>query len=449
MVETLPENLISLAKKCSFPLYVVGGTCREFICGQHPLKADYDICAPVTAEEFIAAAQRCGFEICGVFKNTGTVKLRSGGNEYEFSCFRSDKYVRGVHRPVKIYFTDDIMLDAKRRDFKCNAVYYDISAGQFVDPLGGISDLKAGVISTVAPAEKVFGEDGLRLLRLCRIAAQTGLKPAEECFEGAKVNARLIKDITPERVYAELTAILHADEKYGHKYGQYEGLKLACELGVADYIIPELTAGRGMSQRQDFHAHDVLEHSLRCVKYSAGDIRLAAMLHDAGKPYCKITSGNFYGHEEEGGRIAREALARLKAPKKITEETVRLINLHMYDCNLAARESKVRRMIVANRDIFYKLLELKQADFSACRDDMSEAPAVKKWREIYQRMGEEKVPFTLRELNVRGNELIAAGIPAEKTGVILNKLLLECAVVPAINERGKLIAAAKRIYKEL
>ncbi|MCD7729636.1 MAG: HD domain-containing protein [Clostridia bacterium] len=449
MREILPQSLIDLAAECSFPLYVVGGTCREFILGVRALQPDYDICAPASADELIEAAEKCGFEICGVFKNTGTVKMRFGGDSFEFSSFRSDKYVRGVHRPVRIYFTDDIMLDAKRRDFKCNAVYYDISAGQFVDPLGGIPDLKAGVMDTVAPAAKVFGEDGLRLLRVCRIAAQTGLKPTEECFEGAKANAALIRDIAPERIYAELNAILHADEKYGLKYGHYNGLKLACELGVADYILPELTAGRGMSQRQDFHAHDVLEHSLRCVMYSAGDIRLAAMLHDVGKPYCKVTSGAFYKHEEEGERIAREVLCRLKAPKRVTEETARLIALHMYDYDLAARETKVRRMIVANKDIFFKLMELKQADFSACRDDLSEAPAVKKWREIYQEMVKEKVPFNLRELNVKGDALIAEGIPAARTGEILHRLLMECAVVPSLNERSKLISAAKRINREL
>ncbi|MCD8373460.1 MAG: HD domain-containing protein [Clostridia bacterium] len=449
MLEVLPENLITLAKACGFPLYVVGGTCRDFLSGLRSLKPDYDICGPVSAEDFIPVAEKCGFKICGVYKNTGTVKLRCGADEYEFSSFRSDKYVRGVHRPVKIYFTDDIMLDALRRDFKCNAVYYDICGGQFVDPLGGIPEIKAGVINTVAPSVKVFGEDGLRLLRLCRIAGQTGLEPSEECLKGAAENAYLIKDITAERVYAELNAILHADEKYGVKYGHYKGLKLACETGVADYILPELTAGRGMSQRKDFHSHDVLEHSLRCVMYSAGDIRLAALLHDIGKPYCKVTSGAYHKHEEEGERIAGEILARLKAPKRLTEETLRLIALHMYDYDLAAREAKVRRMISANKDIFFKLMELKQADYSACRDDLSEAPAVAKWRKIYSDMVAENVPFSLKELDVKGDTLIAEGIPAEKTGLVLKKLLLECAIAPRLNERDKLISAAKRIAREI
>ena len=145
----------------------------------------------------------------------------------------------------------------------------------------------------------------------------------------------------------------------------------------------------------------------------------------------------------------REVCARLKAPKKVTEETARLVLLHMYDVDCRARESKIRRMIVSNRDIFFKLVELKQADFSACRDVLSEAPVITKWREIYGEMMKEGVPFNLRELKVKGDELIAAGIPKEKCGKVLDRLLLECAVLPQLNEKNKLIITAKRILRDI
>ena len=449
MREVLPEKLKMLADSCDFPLYVVGGSCREYLSGAQPLKRDWDICAPASAERVADIAQTLGFSIGAVYKNTGTVKLKCGGEEYEYTSFRSDKYVRGMHTPEKVYFTDDIQKDAVRRDFTCNAVYYDICGGQFADPLGGMEDIKSGRVRTVAPAVKVFGEDGLRLMRLARLCGQTGMLPDGECAYGARENAALIRDISAERIYAELRGILHADTKYGVKYGQYRGLCVLRDTGVLAYVLPELSLGAGMSQRQDFHAHDVLEHSFRCVMYAPDDIRLAALLHDIGKPYCKITAGNYYGHEEHGARIAREICVRLKAPKKVTEDTVRLISLHMYDSAGNTRESKIRRMIVNNRDIFFRLVELKQADYSACRDDLSEAPAAARWRGIYQDMVNEGVPFSLRDLKVKGDELIAAGVPEQLTGKVLNALLSECAVLPRMNEKSRLISAGVRMVNQL
>ena len=447
MLEILSEKLKSLASACGFPLYVVGGTCREYLSGVRPLRRDWDICAPASPQELAALAQREGFETCAVYKNTGTVKLRADGEEYEFTSFRSDKYVRGMHTPAKIYFTDDILLDARRRDFTCNAVYYDICAGQFVDPLGGIADIAAKLVRTVAPAKKVFGEDGLRLMRLARLCGVTGFSPDEECMAGAAENCALIDDISAERVYAELHAILHADEKYGEDGGQYRALCVLRGTGVLGRILPELAGGAGMSQRSDFHKYDVLEHSLRCVMYAPPGIRLAALLHDVGKPYCKVTTGTFHKHEEEGERIALEICRRLKVPKKLAERTVRLVRLHMYDLDCNARESKVRRLIINNFDIFEELLQLKQADFSACRDDLSVAPTVKKWRAVYDDMKKEGVPFSVGELNVRGGDLIAAGVPAKNCGRVLQALLSECAMLPALNERPRLIAAAQRIAR--
>lgn len=442
MKKILPEKLNLLAERCDFPLYVVGGACRDYLSGLTSAKRDWDVCAPVCAEKFGDVASQCGFTLQAVYANTGTVKLTADGEEYEFASFRSDEYVRGVHRPEKTFFTDDISLDARRRDFKCNAVYYDIVRGEFVDPLGGIADIKGKILSTVAPAVKVFGEDGLRLMRLCRQAAQLGFSPDEECLNGAVANAALIKDVAAERVWTELNLILHADGKYGVKYGQYRGLELLKDTGVLGYVLPELAAGDGMRQRKDFHDHDVLEHSFRCVKYADDGIRLAALLHDVGKPAVYKATGKFVGHDAEGERIAREICARLRVPKKLAGDAARLTRLHMYDLDCAARESKVRRFIVANRDILPELLLIKQADYSACKDDLSPAPGVVKWKKIYADMRREGVPMSLKELDVRGDMLIAAGICPDKVGKILPLLLADCAVDARLNRREKLISLA-------
>ncbi|MBQ8295556.1 MAG: CCA tRNA nucleotidyltransferase [Clostridia bacterium] len=363
----LPEKLHILAKNCPTPLYVVGGSVRDHLANLTPLSAlarDWDICAPLSAERFVQAAQNSGFSVKAVYKNTGTVKLQDeNGVDYEYSSFRSDRYVRGTHVPVEIFFTEDILLDARRRDFTANAVYYDIAADRFVDPLNGIDAIKDKRFTTVDRAEKVFGEDGLRLMRLARQAAQTGFYPDTECLRGATQNAALIADISPERIFSELTSILCADEKYGVTGGAYQGLKLLDKTNVLAFILPELHLGKDMLQRPDFHKYDVLEHSLRAVKYAQPNIRLAALLHDVGKPFCKLRDGNSYDHPVEGERIAKEILQRLKAPKKLTEHVCALVRWHMYDFDCQTNENKLRRFFVTNENILHDLLAIKQADF--------------------------------------------------------------------------------------
>lgn len=438
------EKLHSLARACPFPLYIVGGYVRDALAGVSTQQQDIDICAPTDADIFSAVARECGAEIDAVYKNTGTVKLGFGGEKYEFTSFRSDEYVRGVHTPVKTCFTDDIVSDAKRRDFKCNAVYYDIKEDTFADPLGGIEDIENRRIETVADADKVFGEDGLRLMRLARQAAQLGFTPTEDCIAGAHNNCILIADISVERIYAELDAILHADNKYGIAGAQYRGLKILDETRVLDGILPELTLGRGIAQNAEFHAYDVLEHSLRTVLYADKEIRLAALLHDVGKPRAFIDSGRFYGHETVGAEIAGDICIRLKVPKKLAAETVRLTRLHMYDLKGDARESKIRRLIVDNKDIFFKLLDIKQADFSACRDDLSEAPCVTKWRNIYKKTEAEGAPTELGQLAVKGDELIALGVPARLVGKALKELLYDCAINAKLNDKKTLLSRIEK-----
>lgn len=445
MRDSLSEKLKNLANGCPFPIYVVGGAVRDFIAGLSP-SSDMDICAPVTAEAFAERARAFGFTVDAVYKNTGTVKISCGGESYEFASFRSDSYVRGEHRPSQTFFTDDIRLDARRRDFKCNAVYYDVAADVFADPLGGIGDITNKRITTVAEAGKVFGEDGLRLMRLARISAQTGFLPTGECIEGARANAGLIRDVAAERIYAELDMILHADEKYGLPLAHYSGLKMLERIGVLGIILPELTAGAGVVQRKDFHKYDVLEHSLRAAAYSDPSIRLAALLHDIGKPYCLETNGNFVGHDEAGAMLAERICERFKVPKKLAVETERLIRLHMYDFRLDAKENKVRKFILENADIFDKFLLIKQADYSACKDDTARAPAVVKFSKIYADMLDCGTPLSLKELAVKGGDMLALGIPAESVGKTLEGLLADCAMKLVENDRQKLMVRAEKVY---
>ncbi len=435
----LSEKLKKTASALSAPLYIVGGATRDFLAGLSSERADIDLASPVSTDEFLTVAENNGFKAVAVYKNTGTVKLTDGkGEDYEFTRFRSDKYIRGEHRPSEIFFTDDIRLDARRRDFTANAVYYDIAADKFVDPLGGIDDIQAKRLKTVDAPEKVFGEDGLRLMRLARQAGQTGFSPTDECLSGAAANKTLILDIVPERIYAELCACLTADGRYGIADGHYRALKVLEQTGVLGVLFPDLAKGKGLAQRPDFHDHDVLEHSLRAVLYAHPSVRLAALFHDIGKPFCFYRDGHSHAHPQEGERLTTSALNALKAPKKTVEETAALVRLHMYDFDGKTKESKLRRFFVEHAPLLEKLTLLKQADYSGCKDDRSLCPTNAKWTEILEKMKAENAPLSLKELNIKGNELAALGVPPQKIAPLLKELLLLAVNEPKLNDNGRL-----------
>lgn len=458
MRNILPDSVLRLAKICfqrtGKPLYAVGGSVRDFLAGFSLAESDFDLCAPVPAEEFSALASDAGFYVNAVYKRTGTVKFSARQEnlkkteQFEYAAFRRDIYIRGEHTPAETVFTEDISLDAGRRDFTCNAIYYDILNDDFLDPLRGIDDVKARRLKCVDDADKVFGEDGLRLMRLARMSGTTGFIPTKDTFAGAEKNAALITDVSPERIYTELLLCLGADERYGVKGGAYTALSLLDKTRVLDYILPELTAGRNLVQRADFHDHDVLEHSLRAAGYADKNVRLAALLHDVGKSEAFRTEGRFASHPERGEKIAREILTRLKAPVKTTERVCALVKYHMYDYDLKTKENKLRRFIVEHADILDDLLLLKQADYSACKDDFSRAPCVTRWQALIEKMKAENVPFSLKQLAVKGDD-VAEILPSLRyVGETLHALLLHVAVHPEENTKNRLLYLAPKLRAE-
>ena len=441
----LCENLIKLSTLLPEPLYAVGGVVRNAYLGKE--QTDIDLSSPNGEEEFLHALNKVGFTVEAVYKRTGTVMFKdNNGVHYEHTQFRSEVYGGGGnHTPESTMPTKDITLDAKRRDFKCNAVYYDIKNQKVVDPLGGLDDIKNKVLDTVVDPEKVFCFDGLRLLRLCRFHGELGFEPTDGVINGARKYRENIKDISPERIFDELKKMAVADLKYSFskKTAHYDAFKLCHRIGVLELILPELTLGDGIIQRSDFHNYDVLEHSLKTLLYSDKSIRIPALLHDVGKPYCYYRDANFLMHASEGERIVEEILTRLKAPKVLIEETRALTKLHMLDLDMKTKPSKVRRYIVDNYDILDKLLLIKQADFSACKDDLSIAPTVTKWKTVLKKMKEENAPFSIKQLKIDGNDLKKIGFKGKNIGETLSELFYQAVLTPTLNEKEKLLSLAK------
>ena len=245
--------------------------------------------------------------------------------------------------------------------------------------------------------------------------------------------------------------ILVADKKYAFsdKKGHYTALKILDQTRVLDRIIPELTLGRGMAQRKDFHNYDVLEHSLRCVLYSSPKVRLSALLHDIGKPYCMLNKGVYYGHDKEGAKIAGEVLRRLKADNESIKRAVFLTKEHMLDLDGKMRESKVKRYVVENFDRLEELFMIKQADFSACKDDLTVAPTITKWKNIIEKMQISGVPTSYKELKINANDLVQLGFKGKKIGDGMKSILYHVLENPEDNDSEKLVVFAGKLLKRL
>lgn len=445
MKNLLKQNLKNLACKLEKPLYVVGGFVRNYLIDGKASK-DIDLASSMPTEELKENLSEFGFFVVGEYKRTETLLFSDGEQKYEYTAFRTEEYEEGgFHTPVSTCLTDDIELDAKRRDFKCNAVYYDIKSDKIVDVLGGVEDVKNKVLDTVISPDEVFCHDGLRLMRLARFTGELGFTPTKQVLQSALNNAQNILDVSKERVYAELKMILVADTKYefSDRRGQYSALKVLDVTRVLDYIFPDLTEGRGLVQRSDFHNYDVLEHSLRAVLYAKKELRLYALMHDIGKPYAMRKDGKYHFHAVYGEHIVERALRYILADNKTVERATFLTKYHMLDKKCDMSENKIRVFIVENQDKIEDLLGVMQADYSACKDYLDEAPTVTKWKKIIEKMKNDGVPFCLKELKINAKDLIEMGIEGEKIGQTLNKLLKHCIINPSENDRERLVKLAK------
>ncbi len=446
MKKFLTPKIQILAKKLNNPLYVVGGFVRNYLI-DGSVSSDIDLASPILTEELVGALTECGFNVVAEYRRTGTVVFEGDGNRYEFTSFRTESYLPGgTHTPDTVIFTKDIMADAKRRDFTCNAVYYDIKNDKFLDPLLGIEDINNRVLKTTVSAKEVFSHDGLRLMRLARFCGELNFTIGEQTFESAILYAKNVKDVAVERIYQELKMILLSDKKYpfSNPNGHYEGLKVLDKIGVLDIILPELTLGRGMEQRKDFHNHDVLEHSLRCVLYAEPSIRLYALIHDIGKPFAMQNYGKYHTHAKDGEKIAKTVLERLKVDNETVKKACFLVGAHMLDLKEDMRENKIRRLIVQNNDYFNDLINLKRADYRACKDQSGEPKTVKRWKSIKEKMEKDGTPFNFSDLKITASELMEMGYKGKKLGDELKKLFWLCIDNPDFNNKEKLLKIAEK-----
>ena len=415
MLEIIPEKLKRLAAVCPAPLYAVGGACRDYIAGLRSDRIDWDICAPARADEVALAAQAAGLQVKTCYPLTGSLKLSDGDSLYEFTSFRTDIYGGRGHRPTAVAFTDDIAVDALRRDFKCNAVYYDISGGVFVDPLGGINDIKNKKITPVAPPEKLFSEDALRIMRLARFCGELGFCADDELIECACRFCGGFADIPAVQIRRELDGIILADKKYGVAAGHAIALGALCRTGALKVILS------GAEWDEKF---------LSSFARTPERLRLTALL-------CALCGGGDKLSDRERDRQrAFSACRALGYPLSFARRAAEV-------CSFAAFGGRgedvgaVRRFLVG--------AEKYLSDAVALREDcgLTGGGANAFWLRVYKDMLAEGVPFGLKELNVSAKELNDVGFDRAQTGKILQFLLEECAVDGGLNQKERLIRLAK------
>lgn len=415
----ISENLKNLADYFTAPLYAVGGAPRAAIL--NIAASDIDLASQVPSEIVIKILQNSLYKVTSTSPKMGTLKISMGNESYEYTTFRKESYTIG-HTPDKVEFISDLKEDALRRDFRANAVYFDIKRGEYVDPLGGIEDIKSKIFKVTK--ENVFNEDGLRIMRLIRQSCELNFEIDKDTFLLAKKNAFRLSEISPERIREELDKILLADTRYPElstKNAHYLGLQLLIELDAAQYILPELIAGKDLKQNIKYHKFDVLEHTLKTVQYAPAEIRLSALFHDIAKPPIMKQNGNAHGHEVLGAKMTEEIMERLRYPKNIINRTVRLVQGHMYDLKEEAKDRTLRKFIQKNYDIILDLVALKKADGKATGMAVGEIKI--KMEKVYYDMIKENIPFSISDLYLRGSDLIKMDIEPVKIGIALQSLL--------------------------
>ncbi|MBM6403492.1 CCA tRNA nucleotidyltransferase [Phycicoccus sp. CSK15P-2] len=356
-------------------LALVGGPVRDAFLGRPATDLDLTTSArPDDIEPMLAAWGTATWDMGREF---GTIGARRGDTVVEVTTYRADAYDGKTRKPV-VAFGDSLDDDLVRRDFAVNAMALRLPDLAFVDPHGGLTDLQAKALRTPSAPEVSFGDDPLRMMRAARFVAQLGFVPAPEVLTAMAEMAESIGIVSAERVRDELVKLLMAPHPRA-------GLELLVASGLADHVLPELPALK--LEIDEHHRHkDVYHHSMIVLEQAidlegpAGGppesvpgpdlvLRLAAILHDIGKPATRrFEDGggvSFHHHEVVGAKLAAKRMKALRFDKETTKQVARLVELHLRFHGYgdgAWTDSAVRRYVTDAGDLLPRLHRLTRAD---------------------------------------------------------------------------------------
>ena len=437
----LPEKvqfIISRLERAGYEAYAVGGCVRDSLLGRQP--HDWDVTTSAKPMQ-VKEAFRHTIDT-GIQHGTVTVMLDHEG--FEVTTYRIDGEYEDSRHPKEVTFTVNLVEDLKRRDFTINAMAYNDRSG-IVDAFGGVEDLDYGIIRCVGEAAERFGEDALRILRAVRFSAQLGFTIADGTKAAAKALAPNLNHISAERIQAELVKLLvSAHPDY---------MRDAYALGITKAVLPELDAAFATQQNHPHHMYNVGEHLMQCLLHTRADksLRLAALLHDIGKPQTRTTDADgtdhFHGHVEVSERMAAAILKRLKFDNDTITKVQKYVKYHDYNAEPSAKA--VRRAInKIGAEYFPQILELRRADTLAqsAYQQAEKLERIDAIARLYDEIMEQQQCVSLKTLEITGNDLIALGVPkGKRIGAILAELLDDVLQNPENNTHDYLMEEAKKL----
>lgn len=434
----LPDKVNKFLKAmqdAGFSCFVVGGSVRDFILKREI--GDWDFTTNAKPAEIQEIFQDSFYD-----NSFGTVGVKIDGEIFEITPFRKEGKYTDKRHPDTVEWAKTLEEDLARRDFTINAIAFD--GVKFIDPFDGRKDLETQIIRAVGIPEKRFQEDALRLMRAIRIATQLGFTIEEKTWDAILSNAKLIQQISMERIRDEIIKILSPDYPS-------DGIKLLDSTGILENILPEITAMHGVSQKGTHHLDDVFDHSLKALANCPNPnwvVRFATLIHDIGKPPTyreRNGKATFYNHEVVGAEIARKICERLRFSKEDKEKVFMLVRWHMFSVSEFLSDAAIRRFIKrVGSENTTDMLDLRTSD------RLGSGVKATSWRheDFRDRILEVQrhIP-SVSDLKVNGRDVmeILDIPPGPKVGEILNKLFDEISEDPTKNNREFLIEEIKQI----
>lgn len=449
-IPAFAKFIINRLNDCGYEAYLVGGCVRDSILGKEP--KDWDITTSAKPDEVIDIFDSSiaveAVVPTGIEFGTVTIVGINNHGSYEITTFRGDIYSpeTGIsHIPKCVEYIEDIEQDLSRRDFTINAIAYDIVSEEYIDPFNGRADIENKIIKFVGDPEQRIKEDPLRILRGIRFASVLGFGIEVKSKMPMIIHSSLLEKISSERIREELNKILLSD--IGNIF--YRNNSCVTEAVFAT-ILPELMKLQDVEQNNPYHCHDVFYHSIEATRIIEPKLhlRLAALFHDLGKACTKTTDENgidhFYGHAKYSVDIAKNVMKRLKYDNKTIDKVLSLIKHHDRRVELSEKAIK-KAMRDIGEDLFFDWCKLRYADVASQEPTYLKARA-KKVFDIEDKAHlilASQDPFTLNDLAVNGNHLIALGFkPGPHIGQVLNTLLEHVIENPMLNEKENLLNMA-------
>jgi poly(A) polymerase len=358
-VDPLATELGERFRAAGFQLYLVGGAVRDVLL-QRVVGDNLDFATDAEPEQTLMVLRGWGDRRYLQGIKWGTVGARAGEHLIEITTFRKELYREDDRHPT-VTFSDRLEVDLSRRDFTVNAMAVRLPEGEFIDPFGGVRDLAAKVLDTPLEPDVSFSDDPLRMLRAARFVASLGLRPAPRVVEAMERMADRLLIVSPERVRDELSRLLLAPDPAA-------GLALIVDTGLAQRFLPELPALQ-LEQDPVQRHKDVLRHTFAVVARCEPRLvlRLAALLHDIGKPATRAFTEDgvqFHHHEVVGARMAEARLKALRYPNDVVADAVKLVEMHLrfHTYRMGWNDAALRRYVRDAGDLLDPLNQLVRAD---------------------------------------------------------------------------------------